>query len=105
MSKKLPPVPLLEGGVPSPAERLLSPEERLLVAIFYRALRDYVFPERTTEANDIRSARRYFMFPRPWIFGSFGYFCLYFDLSSDELKKVIESDEMKERLKVLVGSH
>jgi hypothetical protein len=74
----------------------LSPEERLLVAIADRAIRDLlnVDNSKLLKPEDVRSARVYFIDTRVEVHGTFAHFCEHFDLDRRELiRKVLEGDE------------
>lgn len=81
-------------------ERILSPEERLLIAIFDRALRDRFCPNDCIPQHHVRSAKWYFENNgREEEFGSFSFFCAYFGLTRKEVRKAIHSREMIDRLR------
>lgn len=84
--------------VPDEQGDLLMPEERLMVAVFDRALRDMLFPEKTTPRHVINSARRYFKNTKSNYLHSFGYLCLHFGLCQNEVRRLIFSKEERERL-------
>lgn len=71
----------------------LLPEERLLVAIFDRALRDLLCPGKMIPRHETRAARKYFSSLSAKHIGSFGYFCLHFGFNPKEVRKKVFSRE------------
>lgn len=82
-------------------EELLTPEERLLVAIFCVALKDYLCPEAYLSQDDKRTAKAYFELLRHEDFGSFGHFCDTFGFEPLEIRKLVLTEDMIEVLKTL----
>lgn len=76
----------------------MSPEKRLVMAIFNRAARDILCPENCTQKKHIRSAKAYFENLNPNEFGTLGHFCLVFNLDHKEVKRVALSDYMRDYL-------
>ena len=87
---------------PEVREEGLMPEERLLVGIFDRALRDLMFPEKTTPRHVRRSARRYFKSHDCRHLGSFGYFCLHFGLCQEEVRRLVFTEGNRAKLVLLI---
>lgn len=78
----------------------LTPEESLLVAIFDRALRDYLHPCPGLSQSYQRSASWYFENKNgKHEFGTFAHFCYYFDIDMEKTRAIILSEDIKELLK------
>jgi len=57
----------------------LTPEERLLLAIFDRALRDFARLDNSIKQEHRRTAETYFIIDDPSLYGTFAHLCDHFD--------------------------
>lgn len=84
------------------ANTRVPPEKRLLIAIFDRALRDFLAPDMATGREHIRSGKQYFYTAESRDYGTLGHFCEEMDIDPNYVLERVFSDDMEERLKGLL---
>lgn len=83
-----------------PPEIPLSPEERLLLAIFDRALRDFARIDTSIKQEERRTAELYFTLNDVSLYGTFAHLCHHFDRDHLEaLKKPMDANRVMELYK------